>query len=441
VGIGVEQAMIQCRIEKLIQGGEGFGRMEDGRSVMVRGALPGELIEANVTEERPTWLRAELVRVLEPSEERVSPACAHAARCGGCDLWHMDAARELGHKQRAAWEAVARLGKITLPEPTLFDAPSVEGWRVKMSFHVIGGRVGLYARASRRLVEIERCLVATPGLLEAARWLVGQCPGLERAELIAEAAGEGQVVLTLLADRWRAPAGWADQLRAALPTAPAVRGVRWQRGERGPDVCVGDATIALTSAHGWVPEPLRGERLAAGLFRQANPAMNAALLGYVREAVEWLGGGQVVELYGGSGNLTWGLAASAERVRMMEGESEGVREAQRLIAAGGLGEQISAEVVYLDGDALSAWFGRQEQAADVIVLDPPRVGAREVCEVLASYKEARGVVYVSCDAACLGRDLAVLAEGGWVPERAGCFDMFPRAAHCEVVVVLRRATV
>jgi 23S rRNA (uracil1939-C5)-methyltransferase len=429
--------MIQCRIEKLIQGGEGFGRMEDGRSVMVRGALPGELVEANVIEERPTWLRAELVSVLEASEERVEPACAHAARCGGCDLWHMDETRELGHKQRAAWEAVRRLGKVELPEPTLFAAPSVKGWRTRMSFHVMRGDVGLYARSSRKLVQVDQCLVAAPGLLEAARWLVARCPGLERAELIAEVAGDDQVALTLVADRWRSPSGWPEQIKQALPSSPNVRGVSLRRQDQIVTQ-IGDASVALEGAHAWVPPTLAGARLMPGLFRQANAAMNAALLGYVQEAVRALGGGEVVELYGGSGNLTWGLSEAATRVRMLEGESDGVREARRLIAAGRLGSRVSAEALMLDGASLSRWLDQQRAPAEVIVLDPPRTGAREVCEVLASYQGARGLVYVSCDAACLARDLAVLVEGGWRVSQAGCFDMFPRAAHCEVVVALTR---
>jgi 23S rRNA (uracil1939-C5)-methyltransferase len=430
--------MIRCRIEKLIQGGEGFGRLEDGRSVMVRGALPGELIEAKVLEERPTWLRAELVRVLEPSAERVAPACAHADRCGGCELWHMDHAVELVHKQRAAWEAVARLGKISLPAPTLYEAPAVTRWRTRMIFHVVGNDLGLYARASRRLVKLDDCLIASPGLLEAARWLVGRCPGLGRAELMAEVAGDGQVALTLTAERWRAPAGWVAELGRALPASPGVCGVRWRRGSQGPDVLIGAVEVAIERAHGYVPDALVGQRLASGLFRQANEAMNAALVGYVREAVAALGGGQVVELYGGSGNLTWAIAQEASAVRMLEGEGEGAREAARLIEAGGLSARIWAETLMLDGGSFAAWLERQQVGVDIFVLDPPRTGAREVCEVLASGCGARGLIYVSCDAACLARDLAVLVEGGWRVERAACLDMFPRAAHCEVVVVLSR---
>jgi 23S rRNA (uracil1939-C5)-methyltransferase len=188
---------------------------------------------------------------------------------------------------------------------------------------------------------------------------------------------------------------------------------------------IGDPTPWMNAADG---EPLR---LAPGGFGQADEAMNALLARHVadlasRDAVH----GKWVELYAGAGNLTVLLArAHAGTGELLTVESS--RAACEAARANLTARSLGARVVEADADSYT-W----SPATKLVVLDPPRAGARAVSERLAVSRVAR-VVYVSCDPATLGRDLALLAPA-FDLRSITTFEMFPQTSHVEVVVDLVR---
>ena len=160
---------------------------------------------------------------------------------------------------------------------------------------------------------------------------------------------------------------------------------------------------------------------------QAHAGLNDALARHVAaEAAPE--GKRVLELYAGHGNLSVLLARGAAAFRAVEQDGPATEALRANLAARGLAARVHA------GDAAEARL----EDAEVVVLDPPRSGAREVARRLAEPNGVERVVYVSCDPATLGRDLATLTAGGWTVERAVAFDMFPQTPHVETVVTLER---
>jgi 23S rRNA (uracil1939-C5)-methyltransferase len=424
---------VEATIRELAPGGDGVALIEHGgerRAVFVRGVAPGEQVVLDVDlSTRPA--RGRLLEIATPSVERVRPACDFVARCGGCDWMHLSAsAQTRGH---------AEIVRGVLPEAwrsssiTSHDAPSTLGYRTRTRLHVsaTGGRatVGFHEIRTREPVSVERCVVLHP-TLDRAR--------VELGAIFEGAHGRGEATIALGAFDARLPVldvTWGGALApfvfARLERAVASGGwggARVTCGDANRPAKMGDSTPWTLGGDG---APLK---LTAGGFAQASEGANALLAQRVAElAGEALprsvdGGRKLVELYAGAGNFTVLLARLEADVLSIESDAEACEASRANLATRGL----AARVVCADATTY-AW----PAPTRILVLDPPRTGARAVTTAIAA-RPTRHVLYVSCDAPTLGRDLAPLAAAGYVPRAIETFEMFPQTSHVEIVVALER---
>lgn len=416
---------LEATISSLAPGGSGVAHVERGgerRAVFVSHAAPGDRLRMAVDlSVRPA--RGHLLEILSPGTDRVAPACSWSTRCGGCDWMHLSLeaqARAHADHVRAALPPAWRDVPIEI-----HAAPSGLAYRTRARVHVRCGRggrvvVGMHGAGTHDPVEVETCAVMHPALERARRAL---------APLFDGCSGRGEVQMGLGKDerpvlevRWSgrvAPACFARTERAVAEGTLA--GARLIIDEARRPANIGDPTPWMVGADG---EPLR---LAPGGFGQANDAMNTALALHVGALARQGRAKKAVELYAGAGNLSVVLAREAEELVCVESNREACDAARANLAARGL----QGRVVEADADA-HAW----KTSTDLVVLDPPRTGARAVAERLASARVAR-VIYVSCDAQTLGRDLALL-EPGYVARSAATFEMFPQTSHVEIALLLER---
>ena len=398
-------------VDGFTHGGEGVVRIE-GKAVFVGGTIPGERVRVRVTEDNRSWARAELLEVLEPSRDRVTPPCPHVPECGGCDLQHVapDAQRAL--KTRVVREQLERLGKLTDP-PVEDTRPVGEdvGYRNQARFHADAeGRLGFHREGTHNVVPVDTCLI------------LGESP-----QALRDTVGDGT--------------GAADVVVRAHTSG--ARAVVIRPGEGGLETPEGAFDLLLEQPDGAVL-PLRGEgvltetvagftyRFDAGCFFQVNTAGAEAIVAAVREAAGDVGGALVWDLYAGVGLLSLPLAADGAEVIAVEGHAPSARWAEENAEAAGADVTVEAQPV---GDFVTAMAtpGEVYEAPDVVVLDPPRTGAGiEVCRDLAALAPAT-IVYVACDPAALARDAKVLDEHGYRLRRAVPLDLFPMTHHVEVV--------
>lgn len=440
---------LEAEIGELSPGGEGVAICAiDGerRAVFVPGVLRSERVRAEVDlERRPA--RGRLLAVLEPSAARVAPPCAHVERCGGCD-WMALAPEEQAREHAAI---VGRL--LGGAPPRSHPAARALGYRTRARVHAEAKRgrvlVGMYARRSHAPASVDTCVVLDPVLDRARGALAGWLEG-------ATGRGEAQLALGLPGEPRRAvlELRWSGELPGAVfgrleravgagelagarvfsggAPPPAGRESRRRRGARsaprfaGAPANIGDPTPFILAADG---APLR---LAPGGFSQATEAGNALLARRVGELARALAPGPCVELYAGAGNLTVLLARDREVVAV-EQDHDACEAARANLAARGL----TARVVEADASAYPI-----PRATRLVVLDPPREGARAVAEALAARAlagqpgRAPAVVYVACDPPTLARDAKVLTAAGYVVRAVETFEMFPQTSHVETVVVL-----
>lgn len=434
---------IEIRITELAPGGAGVGHADHGgarRAVFVERAAVGDLALVDVDfASRPA--RGALVAVREPGPGRVASPCAHADRCGGCDWMHL-----APDAQAAAHRAIV-LGAVP-PELAagadveLFAAPARTGARARARLHLVARdrriTMGMFAPRSHDPVPVPDCPILDPAL-ERARLALGalfaeafarEGKGRGRGEArlalgpIPEPAAQAPRRAVLdLAWEGELPPGAFAALERAIGAGGFLAGARVRLAGAKRPLDVGDPTPWILAADG---APLR---LAPGGFAQSSDDANARLARSVASLAAPRADdppSPLVELYAGAGNLTVLLAARA-KVTACESDEDAAAAARANLAARGL----SAKVATKDARAFEIPEGTR-----VVVLDPPRAGAREVCERLAKRPVAR-VVYVSCDAQTLGRDLAVLAPR-YDLARLELHEMFPQTSHVEVVALLER---
>jgi 23S rRNA (uracil1939-C5)-methyltransferase len=380
---------IELVVTALAAGGDGVARDANGRVTFVPLTAPGDRVHARIVHATSSFARAELVDVIEPSPARVEPPCPHVKRgCGGCQWQQVTLAEQLAAKQAIVAGALRKLPGVTL-HPIASAAPPL-GWRRRARFHVAGGRTGLYALGTQRVLPIDHC----PQLE----------PALDGALVAVAAASPPDGELTLLL---------AHDGRIVVGTERAWRGSHLVIGRAG---IVG--VIAGPETHGEVlleiePGLWGGPRD----FAQASAAGNAALIAQTRAAIG-SGPGRLVELYAGAGNFTRALLAAGWEVTA----SDVVAPARPPDARFEVGP-VEDVLARIDGPI------------DALVLDPPRAGAAVAIDGMVRLAP-RKIVYVSCDPATLARDAARLVTAGYRATDAWPLDVMPQTAHVEVVMVL-----
>ncbi len=431
----------ELTIDQLAPGGDGVAVVEvrgERRAVFVRGAVPGDRIRANVNlAHRPA--RGELVEVLDRGAFRADSPCAYAGTCGGCDWMHVSLdgqARTHESHVRAALPPAWR-GLAIQSCGAGGEAGDGLGRRSRARLHVraSGGRaiVGMNEVGTHDPVEVDRCVILHPDLEAARAALSGLLEGAHgRGEaqialgpLASGASGRRAAVLSLVWSGPLAPVCFG-RFEAAVK-AGTFAGVSILAGEVSRPAVIGDPTPWMTGPDG---APLR---LAAGGFAQSSEAGNTRLAERVAALAMSVAGSnaneplRTTELYAGAGNFTVLLAKSGADVTAIEQSAEACAAARVNLAARGLTARI------VEADASAYVF---KPTTQLVVLDPPRTGARAVAARLVESR-VRYVLYVSCDIATLGRDLALLAAT-YTPRAVEVVEMFPYTSHVETLVHLER---
>lgn len=445
----MEEAVLQ--VDSLDLEGRGIARHE-GKVVFVPGALPGERVRVEIVGRKPKFDRGRLLAILRESSMRVRPACPHfglhAGACGGCSMQHVDARAQVAIKQRVLEDALWHLGRLRPRQVLRPIEGSAWGYRHRARLAVRyvakkgGVLVGFHERGSSYVADMRECHVLPPDvsrLLMPLRELVGALSLRERLPQVEVAVGQAGGVQRIVLVLRILEAPTAED-RAKLAAFAATHEVAIWLQPGGPYTAA-----PLSEEHRFdltLPLPEFGLKLPflPTDFTQVNHRMNEVL---VRAAVRLLDpqpGERVVDFFCGLGNFTLAIARRRARVVGIEGSSELLARAQDAARKHGLAE--SARFV---GTNLFDWTATQwnqltadHGAIDRVLVDPPREGALSVAKVLAATPSPpRRIVYVSCNAATLARDCAVLVhEGGWALMAAGVVNMFPQTSHVESIALL-----
>ena len=447
---------VEIEITDLGTDGEGIGRYE-GFTLFVKGALPGELVRAQVLKVNRNYGYAKPVEYLRVSKDRVTPRCPLAGRCGGCQLQHLKYEKQLEYKQKKIEDCLKRIGGLeSMPMEPIIGMAEPWHYRNKAQFPVGRGKdgrlaIGFYAGRTHAIMDTDHCYIQAETNDEVIR-IVRKFltdyrisiydekthTGLVRHILTRTGFRSGEIMVCLVINGERLP--YADRLVEMLRAgAPGVSSVCLNVNRERTNVILGDRVIPVYGEPyitDWIGEVRY--QISPLSFYQVNPAQTQKLYETALEFADLKGGETVWDLYCGIGTISLFLAQKAGKVYGVEIVPQAIEDAKRNAKLNGI--ENAEFFVGASEEVLPQKYRELGEAvrADVVVVDPPRKGCDERLLRTIGEMGAPRVVYVSCDPGTLGRDVKVMRGMGYEVERVRGVDMFGGTGHVETVCLLSK---
>ncbi len=380
--------VIEVQIGPIAHGGHFIARY-NGQVIFVRHGITDELVKIKITGVSAKIAHADVIEVINPSTDRISPPCKYAGSCGGCDFQHITLEKQRELKANIVKEQFLRIGKIDLDQIG-FDlkVSAVEPtdglrWRTRMDFAVSAkGQIGFFGARSNDVIEIKDCLIA-----------------------------DSRMDVSGLATRtWKSDA----RVEVAVSSTNEVSVMRSGRSISGPTQIV---------------EQVGGNsfKISPNAFWQSHKDAPIELVKAVISLLDIKKNDHICDLYSGVGLFAAAILKEVSEqgfVTLIESDKTAVSDARRIFAN-------KQNVKILQG--LVAQQLPIVKRADLILLDPPRTGAGEVVVKQMVKFGPRKILYVACDPAALARDAKTLAESGYKLDHIQAFDLFPMTQHIECV--------
>ncbi|MBR4862666.1 MAG: 23S rRNA (uracil(1939)-C(5))-methyltransferase RlmD [Firmicutes bacterium] len=488
--------ILELKIEDMSSEGAGIGKA-DGFAVFVKNTVVGDVVKAELTKVKKNYGFGRVTEIVESSPWRVEPVCEHCSSCGGCTYGRLSYEAQLELKAKQVRDKISRLGGIAEPDmEPIIGMEEPYRYRNKASMPVSTGglvtlkggivkpvhepRIGFYQPKSHDVVDVQDCLLQSEPAMAAARALrqfmkedniTSYDPrwekGLMRHMIVRTAAGTGEVMVVLVINGKGIPnaSKLVEMLDDAIYNVPVyeegpLAGVEFNLesvvvniNKKNTSEILGEECITIAGKP-TIMEEVDGLQFEISplSFYQVNREQMVKLYNKAIEYADLKGGETVLDLYCGVGTI--GLFCAAEmnaknpdnpgRVLGIESVKGAVIDANRNAVVNGI---VNARYVcgkaeeelpkLVKGEDLKDESLKITQA-DVVILDPPRAGCEEVLLETVVQVAPEKIVYVSCDAATLARDIKFLSHRGYEFVKACPVDMFPHTAHCECVALLKR---
>lgn len=368
-----EKTISTIRIDSLSSNGDGVGRLE-GQVVFVPFTLPGEKVSIKQVSKKRKLIHAQIVEILEPSEQRQQPPCAVFGECGGCDWQHLPYDLQLEAKTQQLLDALQRIGKFEHPPiQPIVASPSAFHYRNRIRGQAKSGQFHFNQRASSQRVAIDHCHIAD--------------------EAINSFLSEGNL-----------------------------------------DDVSGKVELAVDNEGLVTVMPVDEQQATDAGFRQVNSAVSNHLSEKIISAAENFAGETFIDLYCGQGSWSIELAQRFTQCQLLGVDSS----KQNIHIAHQKVQQAKLSNVRFEHGRVEERLRSMPLADSFCIVDPPRAGlASELCQALCSNNPTT-LVYISCHAASLARDLQLLCDSGMRLQSLTPLDMFPQTAHLETLSILNR---
>ncbi len=435
---------MKLTIEKVVYGGQGLARMPEdeeacgGIRVFVPFTLPGEIVEAEIAQQHRSYCVAEARQIAQASKFRATPSCPWFATCGGCQLQHGVYSYQVELKREMLSESLARAGVRELPAISLLAGEPL-GYRNRIRLQAQTRpefSIGYRQAKSHRMTSIDGCPVAAP--------LLERCIRVVRSlgSRVAFPAAVHEIEIFTNHDQ--------SELFMTMWTRPQARihqdacTVFFDMLQKEIPQLIGAQVIGAAQAkvHAGRPQMQWGRQKVsyrvAGREYMAGPGsffqVNRTLLDEFVVAVTGDESGHLAwDLYAGVGLFSVALAERFQHVIAVESGPAACKDLRHNLR-GSQAEYVHAPTLNFLRQAVE----RRQVAPDLVLLDPPRAGAGVEAAKLLANVGPRRIVYVSCDPATLGRDLAALIQSGYRLLRLQLVDMFPQTYHMETIATLGR---
>lgn len=435
------------------QDGEGVGKV-NGYPLFIKDTVIGDKAEVKVIKALKSFGYGRLMRIIEPSSDRIQPRCAVAKQCGGCQLQAYAYEKQLIFKENKIRNHLERIGKIKdyVLEPIV---GMEEPWRYRNKAQFPVGRnkdgeiaIGFYAGRTHSIIENEDCYLGEEinrEILKSVKEYMeenGVSPyeeaahqGFVRHILIRRGHYTREILVCIVINGRKLP--YKEKLVEKLLKfkKDGLKSITVNYNEEKTNVILGTELEVLWGTD-FITDTIGGItfQISPMSFYQVNIAQTEKLYKKVLEFADLTGKETVWDLYCGIGTISLFLAQRAKKVYGVEIVSAAVQNARENAKRNGI--QNVEFFLGASEEVLPEWYEKKKEKIDIIVVDPPRKGCeRELLKTIVKMKPEK-IVYVSCDSATLARDLRILEEEGYKTERVQGFDLFSQTVHVECVVLM-----
>ncbi|MDR1700124.1 MAG: 23S rRNA (uracil(1939)-C(5))-methyltransferase RlmD [Lachnoclostridium sp.] len=452
--------ILEICINDLGNEGEGIGHLDNGYTLFVKGALPGELVRVGVMKAGKSYGYARLLAIIKPSKERVKPACPLAGKCGGCTLQHLSYEGQLRYKQKKVMDCLERISGIDMKDTGGVKTFPIIGmddpwhYRNKAQFPVGVGKdgkttVGVYAGRSHSILPIEDCKIQDTVTSEVRKRLLlfmkegnvspydeASHTGTIRHIYIRKSNATGEVMVCLIVNEscGRFAKRYSELLIKVFGDIKGMVSIQVNENRKKTNVIMGENSVTVWGK-GYIEDRIGNVRymISGESFFQVNPKQTLKLYETVLDFADLKDDDTVWDMYCGIGTISLFLAKAVGE----NGKVVGVEIVERAIKDARINAELNGlkNVRFVCGSAENIGSVSEEKP-DAIVLDPPRKGCdEEVLRAIGQMKVEK-VVYVSCNPGTLARDVKLLGEMGYEVGKVQAVDFFPMGHHVETVVLL-----
>ncbi|MEA5560708.1 23S rRNA (uracil(1939)-C(5))-methyltransferase RlmD [Planktothrix agardhii] len=455
---------VEVEITDLTDEGSGVGRYQD-RVIFVPDTVPGDMVRVRLVRVKSKYAEGKLDRLLSPSNDRISPRCIVADKCGGCQWQHIDYALQLQSKRNLVVKTLEKIGGfINPPVDQVLAGESELGYRNKVTYPLgrsATGQVqaGYFQKHSHRLVNLNQCPVQDQRLnpllanikqdIQNRGWSIYD-EALHRGKLrhlsLRIGRRTGEMLLTLIVTQASLP-GLTEQAETWLEQYPGLQGVCLNLNPDQTNVIFGQETRCL-AGHPYLKEEFGGLTffLGSDTFFQVNTEVAEGLLEIMLQQLNLQGTERIVDAYCGIGTFTLPLASYLLKKQGGSIQGSDLPQVMGLEVQETAIEQARKNAIFNQLDQVEFKLGTVQKLLpnlgykpDIVLLDPPRKGCdRTVLETLLDM-QPQHLIYISCRPATLARDLKILCETGvYELVRVQPADFFPQTSHVESMAFLRR---
>lgn len=438
---------IEAVFEDLTHDGAGVAKI-DGYPLFVPNGLPCEKATVKVIKTNKSYGIGRLIELHEKSPYRIEIDKSDANKYGGCQLEHISYEGQLKYKENQVRQVLTRIGKLegAMIHPIIgMENP----WHYRNKAQVPVGEkdgkliAGFFKPRSHEIVDTDESLIQIPEVNEAINAVKEICSkygipayneethkGVLRHIMarFGEQTGELMVVLITKTSELPHKNKIIEEIIARLPH---VKSIVHNVNSKRTNVILGEKTTLLWGNE-YIYDYIGNVRFAISAlsFYQVNPVQTKVLYEKALEYANLNGEETVIDAYCGIGTISLFLAQKARQVFGVEVVPEAIEDAKRNAALNGI---TNAEFAVGEAEVVIPEWYKNGNAADVLVVDPPRKGCDEALLRTIIEMKPKKVVYVSCNPATLARDLRILEDGGYKTVEVQPVDMFPQTMHVEAV--------
>ena len=437
----------------------------DGMAVFVPFAVPGDIVDIQITRKKRSFAEGKVVRFESYSENRAEPFCEHFGVCGGCKWQNLPYDEQLKYKNNQVTDNLERIGRIDLPTISqISGAPEDRFYRNKLEFTFSNKRwlTKKEISSEKEFTQLNALGFHIPGMFDKVLdinkcWLMDDLQnnirnsirkfcldndysffdlrnqrGLMRTLVVRNTSiGEWMVIVVFFEDDQEKRERLMNHIQTEFPQITSLLYIINQKAND----TITDQEVITWSGRDHIFEDMEGLKFKIGpkSFYQTNSEQAYHLYEIAREFAQLNGDELVYDLYTGTGTIANFIARDAKQVIGIEYVEEAIADAKVNSEINGI-----SNTLFFAGDmkdVLTSEFIAEHGRPDVIITDPPRAGMHEDVVNAMLIAEPERIVYVSCNPATQARDLSLL-DSKYRVSRVQPVDMFPQTHHVENVVLL-----